>query len=281
MSNGVNARLGEERWSGRAHRQVLAGGRAQGLWGFAIALALLAGCDPGPPQPMPGSAWQSSAGMEFAWIPAGSFEMGSPADEAGRDDDERQHEVRISQGFWMGKYEVTQGEWDAVTGENPSHFDPCDRCPVESVSWAEVDAFIRELNATEAGSGNAYRLPTEAEWEYAARAGTTGARYGELGEIAWYEANSEGRTRLVGAMQANTWGLHDMLGNVWEWTADWYGEYPSGLVTDPAGPSSGSERVLRGGGYRAEAVELRAANRIHFGRDFRRPNIGFRLVREE
>ena len=280
MSNGAHARLGRERLPARASKPLLAGGRAQGLWGFAIALALLAGCDPGPPQNPAGSAWQNPAGMEFVWIPAGSFEMGSPSGEAGRDDDERQHEVRISRGFWMGKYEVTQGEWEAVMGENPSHFDACEsRCPVENISWDDVQDFMRRLNEAESGSGYAYRLPTEAEWEYAARAGTPGARYGELGEIAWYAGNSESRTRLVGGKRANGWGLHDILGNVWEWTADRYGEYPSGAVTDPTGPSTGSGRVLRGGGWLAGAGEVRSANRLYFGTGVRRENIGFRLVR--
>ena len=138
-----------------------------------------------------GSRWTTSPDMEFVWIPAGEFLMGSPEDEKGRRENERQHEVRIGEGFWMKKYEVTQGEWEAVMGANPSSFDECGpRCPVERVSWGDVQRFIRRLNERETGRGYRYRLPTEAEWEYAARAGTSGARHGKLDEVAWYFANS-------------------------------------------------------------------------------------------
>ena len=221
-----------------------------------------------------GESWRNSLGMEFVWIPAGRFLMGSPEDEAGRLSDEIRHEVRISQGFWLGKYEVTQGEWETVRGTNPSDFAECGpRCPVEDVSWVDTQEFIRRLHGRESGNGYEYRLPTEAEWEYAARAGTVGATpagdlriLGEhnapvLDGQAWYGGNSgvayaggydcsgwEGRQyasercgpQAVGLKGANGWGLHDMLGNVWEWTGDWYGEYPSGAVTDPQGPGMGS-----------------------------------------
>ena len=219
--------------------------------------------------------------MEFARIPAGTFVMGSPEDEEGRYDREGpQHEVRISQDFWIGKYEVTQAEWEAVTGKNPSHFKDCGaRCPVEQVSWEDAQEFIRKLNEREFGSGYVYRLPTEAEWEYAARAGTTGARHGELDEIAWYYDNSTGTTHPVGQKRANAWGLHDMLGNVWEWTADWFGDYPGGAVTDPTGPSTGSGRVLRGGGWCYYAWYVRSANRSGHSPGRRSGYIGFRLVR--
>ena len=210
--------------------------------------------------------------MEFVRIEAGSFLMGFP---------ERQHEVRIRQGFWLGKYEVTQREWEAVMGTNPSRFSSCGRCPVERVSWNDTQEFIRRLNELESGRGYVYRLPTEAEWEYAARAGTTGARYGELGEIAWYDDNSGGETHPGGEKQANAWGLHDMLGNVWEWVGDWFGEYPSGAVTDPRGPGTGSRRVIRGSCWSCSARSIRAewrasaspGRRDHYG------GVGFRLVR--
>ena len=223
-----------------------------------------------------GESWTNSLGMEFMWIPAGRLLMGSPEDEEGRDFDELQHEVRISEGFWMGKYEVTQREWESVIGSNPSFYKDCGpRCPVEKVSWFDTEEFTQRLNGRESGKGYRYRLPTEAEWEYAARAGTTGAWYGELGAIAWYDENSGDRTQPVGQKGANAWGLHDMLGNVYEWTADWYGGYPSGLVTDPHGPSSGSDRVFRGGSWSGSVRGVRSG---HLPGD--RSNIvGFRLVR--
>ena len=237
---------------------------------------------PGAPPTSATESWTNSLGMEFVSVPAGSFVMGSPQDEEGRHLSERQHGVRISQGFWMGKYEVTQGEWEAVMGTNPSYFNECgSRCPVERVSWYDVQEFIRRLNERESGNGYVYRLPTEAEWEYAARAGTTGARYGELDEVAWYEANSGETTHPVGQKGANAWGLHDMLGNVWEWTAGWYGDYPTGSVTDPEGPSAGSGRVFRGGGWLRGARYVRSANRNYDSSRRRGYGIGFRLVRTE
>ena len=225
---------------------------------------------------------RSPSGMEFVRVPAGRFVLGSPESEAGRGADEAQREVRITQGFWIGKYEVTQGEWAAVMGENPSYFKECgSRCPVERVSWQDVQEFIRKLNDSESAKGYAYRLPTEAEWEYAARAGTAAPRYGELGELAWYYGNSGGRTHPVGQKRANGWGLHDMLGNVIEWTADWYGEHPADAVTDPLGPGAGSKRVSRGGGWGGSARGVRSAGRFNFAPGHRSSLIGFRLVRTE
>ena len=227
-----------------------------------------------------GESWTNSLGMEFMWIPPGGFLMGSPEDEEGRRVDELQHEVRISEGYWMKKYEVTQGEWESVMGANPSRFSDCGpRCPVEQVSWFDAEEFIQRLNGRESGNEYRYRLPTEAEWEYAARAGTTGARYGELGEIAWYDENSGERTHPVGQKQANAWDLHDMLGNVWEWTGDWYGRYPSGSVTDPQGPSTGSYRADRGGGWNYYATSVRSAYRNQYSPGSPSRYIGFRLVR--
>ena len=229
-----------------------------------------------------GSPWTNSVGMEFERIPAGEFLMGSLSYEEGRFSNERQHEVRISQGFWIGKYEVTQGEWESVMGSNPSSFDECGSpCPVETVSWNDVQEFVRRLNERETGRGYRYRLPTEAEWEYAARAGTTGARHGELDEVAWYRDNSGTSTHPVGQKRANAWGLHDMLGNVREWTGDWYGEYPAGKVTDSGGTSKGPYRVARGGGWNADAWGVRSALRSYDSPGYRFNIIGFRLVRTE
>ena len=182
----------------------------------------------------------------------------------------------------MGKHEVTQGEWEAVMGQNPSGFEDCgSRCPVEQVSWEDAQEYVRRLNEREAAAGSSarYRLPTEAEWEYAARAGTVGARYGELDEIAWYWDNSGATTHPVGGKPANAWGLHDMLGNVSEWVSDWLGDYPSAAVTDPTGPSTGPYRVNRGGGWYFNARYVRSANRSTLSSGNRADNIGFRLVR--
>ena len=229
-----------------------------------------------------GDSWTNSLGMEFAWIPAGSFFMGSPKGEKNRSRDERQHVVRISEGFWMSKFEVTQGDWEALMFEkNPSKFKKCgSRCPVENVSWDDVQKYIRRLNGREPGMGYLYRLPTEAQWEYAARAGTTGPRYGELKQVAWHFTwRSSHRPHPVALKQANRWGLHDMLGNVWEWTADWYGQYPTGPVTDPSGPTTGSDRVRRGGSWNALGGRVRSAFRGHYAPNGRSGDIGFRLVR--
>ena len=257
--------------------------------GFGLVLATRwdSGPKETPTQREVGASWTNSLGMEFAWIPAGRFLMGSPEDEEGRFPGERQREVGISEGYWIKKHEVTQGEWVTVMGTNPSEFSSCGpRCPVENASWRDMQELIRRLNALDAGRAYGYRLPTEAEWEYAARAGTTGARYGELDAIAWHGHNSGYRTHPVGQKRANAWGLHDMLGNVWEWTGDRYGGYPFGSVTDPRGPESGSYRVIRGGGQGSDAREVRSANRFNSDEYSLRPghryfNIGFRLVRTE
>ena len=217
-------------------------------------------------------------GMEFVRIPAGEFRMGSTSSEAS-DREQPVTQVRISRGFWLGKYEVTQAEWQGVMGTNPSKFFGCAQCPALYVSWDEVQEFIGNLNAR--GRGPRYRLPTEAEWEYAARAGTTGDRYGNLDAIAWYGDNSGGRTHPVGQKAPNAWGLHDMLGNVSEWVADWHDDYPGGVVTDPRGPVSGSHRVSRGGGLIPFARYSRASFRNFGGPGIRSILIGFRLLRTE
>ena len=219
--------------------------------------------------------------MEFVRIPAGSFLMGSPEDEESRNINERQHEVRISRDFWIGKYEVTQEEWQAVMGTNPSRFMGCARCPVERVSWGDTQEFIKKLNERESPAGHRYRLPTEAEWEYAARAGTTEAHYGELDSVAWYCDNSDKRTHPVGQKLANAWGLHDMLGNVWEWMDDWYSRYTGSEMTDPRGPATGTRRVVRGGSRHVYADRVRFAIRCSFLPGIRRGTIGFRLVRTQ
>ncbi|MCU0918535.1 MAG: bifunctional serine/threonine-protein kinase/formylglycine-generating enzyme family protein [Planctomycetes bacterium] len=223
----------------------------------------------------------NSIGMKLVWIPPGEFLMGSPQSEEGRFDGEGpQHRVTLTRGFYLGVYEVTQRQWLSVMGRNPSGFQG-DDLPVETVSWEEAVEFCRKLSVKE---GVAYRLPTEAEWEYACRAGTTG-RYGfgdsdsSLGEYAWYESNSGNQTHAVGQKRPNAWGLHDMHGNVWEWCQDWYGEYASGSVPDPLGPASGGDRVSRGGSWLNGARDCRSAFRAWDTPDDRGSYLGFRLAR--
>ena len=216
--------------------------------------------------------------MEFVLIPAGTFKMGS---DSGDPDERPVRQVTMSKPFYMGKYEVTQGQWQAVMGNNPSLFQGDPKGPVDQVSWDDAQVFISKLNAME--GGQRYRLPTEAEWEYAARAGSTTAySFGndpkQLGDYAWYRGNSERRTHPVGQKRPNAWGLHDMLGNVWEWVQDWEGRYAAGSVTDPPGSASGTYRMRRGCGWNNEANVCRVSNRysvVGFRDDF----LGFRVVR--
>ena len=224
--------------------------------------------------------------MEFVWIEPGVFQMGSPDSESGRGSDEGPvHEVQISKGFWLGKYEVTQGQWEAVMGRNPSEYTGDDRRPVEQISWNDVQDFIARLNAAEAA---VYRLPTEAEWEYACRAGSTtrwsfGDNESLLGDYAWYSGNnSPSGTKAVGGKLPNAWGLYDMHGNVWEWVRDRYdsGYYNSSPRVDPLGPDTGSDRVRRGGYFGDNRpVNLRSAYRYYDSPGDRYRGIGVRLVR--
>jgi formylglycine-generating enzyme required for sulfatase activity len=221
-----------------------------------------------------------SLGLPMRWIPAGRFTMGSSSSEEGRDSDESQHEVVLSGDFFLAETECTQGQWEVVMGSNRSHFKG-KNLPVEQVSWGEAVEFCRKLTAKQRQEGVLpegweWRLPTEAEWEYAARAGTTGARHGELDTIAWHGGNSGSETHGVKGKEANAWGLHDMIGNVWEWCGDWYGDYPTGSVTDPTGPGSGSFRVLRGGSWGYVAGNARSAKRFRLDPGLRDFVLGFR-----
>ena len=175
----------------------------------------------------------------------------------------------------MAEVPVTQRLWQAVAGSNPSEFKGADR-PVEQVSWSDCDGWLRKANSMTGGPN--LRFPTEAEWEYAARAGTTRPRYGELEAIAWHRGNSGDKTHDVKGKNPSIWGLHDMLGNVWEWCSDWHGEYPIGRVTDPIGPSSGSLRVRRGGSWFSHASAVRSAVRSGLAQGIRSNNLGFRPV---
>jgi len=233
----------------------------------------------------------NSLGMEFVYLPPGTFMMGSPPDESSRDDDEKQHRVTLTTGFYMQTTEVTQGQWHAVMGYNHSGFSYCgDDCPVENVSWHDVQSFIRKLNQRE-GSGT-YRLPTEAEWEYAARAGSTtdfangdisetGCAYdSNLDAMGWYCGNASKKTHPVARKQPNAWGLYDMHGNVYEWCRDWSGNYPLNSVTDPTGPSTGSRRVFRGGSWLSLAESCRSADRNGIEPGSLKNRLGFRLWRK-
>ena len=217
----------------------------------------------------------------MVYITGGTFTMGCTS-EQGSDcynDEKPAHQVTVSS-FRMGKYEVTQAEWEAVMGSNPSSFKNCPNCPVENVSWNDVQNFLRRLNELTGGN---YRLPTEAEWEYAARGGKGSNGYkhsgsDNIGAVAWYEDNSGNRTHPVGEKAANELGLYDMSGNVMEWCSDWYGYYSRGDQTNPKGPSTGSDRVFRGGEWDFDARHCRVSIRFGNHPEYRDYSSGFRLV---
>ncbi|MBM4142452.1 MAG: formylglycine-generating enzyme family protein [Lentisphaerae bacterium] len=233
-------------------------------------------------------------GLAMQWCPPGEFLMGS---ENGDEDEKPVHRVRLTKGFWMGRTEVTQAQWEAVMGKealritNPSKFKGPDR-PVERVGVAppggdtfwHCAVFCRKLTERERAAGRlqegfSYRLPTEAQWEYACRAGSKEDYAGDLDAMAWYKANSGGQTHGVAQKQANAWGLYDMHGNVWEWCADGYGKYPTDLVVDPAGPGETPDKVIRGGSWRNGAAYCRST--VREKADFLYPlnsTIGFRVV---
>jgi formylglycine-generating enzyme required for sulfatase activity len=225
--------------------------------------------------------YTNSIGMKFVLIPAGSFSMGSPEAEPGRSTDESpQHLVTLTSAFYLGVTEVTQGQWQTIMGDNPSRFRDADR-PVENVSWSDCQEFLRRLNERE--KTDRYRLPSEAEWEYACRAGSStrfsfgddvglsatgdklryyfGDQRGDLDSYAWYGNISGNQTHPVAQKKPNAWGLYDIYGNAAEWCADWYGPYPDSRVTDPKGPSQGTSRVLRGGSYGFDTWSVRSARR--------------------
>jgi len=240
----------------------------------------------------PGGDITNSLGMSFKSLPAGTFTMGSPSNpaEPERSSDETQHQVMLSS-FYMQTTEVTQSQWKAVMGNTIApHFIACgDTCPMEQVSWNDIQTFLTALNGR--GDGT-YRLPTEAEWEYAARANSTTAFANggitntycspvdtNLDAMGWYCGNADSKTHPVQGKQANAFGLYDMHGNVWEWVQDWYGTYPTGAVSNPTGPSSGSNRVIRGGSWSNGAQGCRSAGRDSVLPGGRRYYVGFRLVR--
>ena len=221
----------------------------------------------------------NSIGMEFVLIPAGTFMMGSPDSDAGAFDREKPaHRVTISQPFYLGKYPVTQEQWAAVMGNNPSLFKGNPHSPVEQVSWYDVHVFLHKLNEREKGGD--YRLPTEAQWEYACRAGTGSSRYHpDVNAIAWYTGNSNNQPQPVGQQLPNAWGLYDMLGNVWEWCYDGQREYMADAAVDPVGPTgAGDRRVIRSGSWLAPALVVRAAHRYWNAPGYRGDRLGFRCA---
>ena len=224
----------------------------------------------------------SATGIQMAFVKGGCFQMGSVSGD-GYDDEKPVHEVCVND-LYMGRHEVTQGQWQKVMGSNPSNFRNCGSdCPVEKVSWNDVQEFLRKLNSQ---TGKKYRLPTEAEWEYATRSGGKDEKYAGTGnentlvDYAWYKSNSEKKTNPVGRKKPNGLGLYDMSGNVWEWCDDWHGEnyYANSPKDNPQGPAAGSARVLRGGCWGNDPNGTRTTNRYRNNPGKRYSFIGFRLT---
>ena len=232
----------------------------------------------------------NSIGMKLKQIPAGTFRMGSPSGESDRDEDEDQHQVTISKSFYMGCNEVTQGEWKEVMSTEPwkqkNYVREGDDYPAVYVSWNDAVRFCQKLSDRE---GKTYRLPSESEWEYACRGGSTGRfSFGddelEVGNYVWFYQNTvrlgEDYAHKVAEKKPNLWQLYDMHGNVWEWCGDWYGAYPDGPGIDPRGPDLGSARVLRGGSWSKGSHNVRCAKRYFDLPESRSGGSGFRLVLE-
>jgi formylglycine-generating enzyme required for sulfatase activity len=223
-------------------------------------------------------------GITLVPIPAGTFLMGSTDDEADRGDDEGpQTQVTLTREFFLGATDVTQGQYEAVMGANPSDFKRVGKdAPVEQISWDQAMAFCQKLTGREWNAGRlpaayTFTLPTEAQWEYACRAGTTEAYAGEPADMAWYDQNSGGTTHAVAAKQPNAWGLYDMNGNVYQWCLDWYGKYPGGSVRDWSGPATGTAHVLRGGSWYYSETYCRSAYR-DYDPGFVGNILGFRMA---
>ncbi len=248
---------------------------------LALAAILCGGCS--PKKIITLTIPDTTVQIMMRLIPAGNFMMGSPDSEQDRDDDEGpQHKVTITEPFYIGIYEVTQEQWEAVMGvmgDNPSYFEASGN-PVERVGWGDCEEFLYYLNAMNIGT---FRLPTEAEWEYACRAGNStrfsfgdDQDYSAVGDYAWYIFNSSDTTHTVGEKRPNAWGLYDMHGNVWEWCSDWYDVYDSESRIDPQGPPTGSGKVIRGGCWFSFPSDSRSASR-HSSNQWNE-KIGFRLV---
>lgn len=222
---------------------------------------------------------EPSTGMKFVFIKGGCYQMGDTFGD-GYYTEMPVHEVCVDD-FYIGQYEVTQGQWQAVMGNNPSNFKNCgSNCPVEQVSWNDVQEYVNRLNSR--SGENKYRLPTEAEWEYAARSGGKSEKYSggnDVDSVSWDYVNSDDMTHQVGTKSPNGLGIYNMSGNVWEWVQDWSGDYSSGSQDNPRGPSSGTVRVIRGGSWSNDAWSTRSAFRGADVPDSRDGNLGFRLAR--
>jgi len=249
--------------------------------------------------PRAASTITNTLGMKLVLIPSGEFLMGSPdSDSEALDDEKPQHRVRTMRPFYLGVTEVTQGQYRALNNENPSRFKGSDDLPVENVSWDDAIAFCNKLSEREGlkpyyqlgtgapSGGDGYRLPTEAEWEYACRGGnTTRYSFGDdatrLAEFGWYQGNSDRKTHPVGQKGPNAWGLYDMHGNVWEWCGDGYktSYYKESPPTDPSGASQAALRVLRGGSWSSRPRFARSALRYGYTPALRRDDVGFRVAR--
>jgi formylglycine-generating enzyme required for sulfatase activity len=254
--------------------------RRSGVLVAAAALLLLAWGPPrGASEPRVGDTEVNSPGMSMVWIPAGRFEMGSPPGAPLRQEEETLHEVVLTRPFRISATEVTQEQWTTLMPFNRSPQEGADR-PVTSVSWRDAVEFCRRLSEKE---GVSYRLPTEAEWEYACRAGghDPGLETSARDEIAWYADDSGGTTHPVATKEPNAWGLFDTLGNAAEWTADAYGPYPEAdEVRDPTGAADGATKVVRGGAFRSFPPALRCAARTGMSQAYQVPHVGFRVVRD-
>jgi formylglycine-generating enzyme required for sulfatase activity len=287
--------------SGQIWRQWRAGAALAGLAAFAIGPSpTMAGAEspggatatapvakPATPDQVAAFATQLAAatGIKLVKIAAGTFVMGSMAGPGVSFEDEvPSTKVTLTKDFYLGATDVTQGQYQAVVGTNPSSFKSAGTdAPVESLTWAEAVAFCKILTERERAAGRlpesmAFALPTEAQWEYACRAGTTGPTAGDLDLMAWYDQNSGKTTHPVGQKQPNAWGLYDMNGNVWQWCSDWYGLYPGNAATDPTGPETGVGHIGRGGGW-CDGTELcRSATRFYISPELRLNFLGVRVA---
>jgi formylglycine-generating enzyme required for sulfatase activity len=233
-----------------------------------------------PPKRDASNDYLNSIGDRMIWCSPGKFRMGSPETETGRSQDETPHEVNLTRGFWIGAHEITQAQWKLVMGAFHKSYRKQfgTACPVTHVSWEDAVAFCEKLSARE---GGVYQLPTEAQWEYACRAGTTGPYSTEgvaVGEFSWHVGNSKGHPHLVGEKVRNHWGLQDIHGNVFEWCSDWYAPYPNSAVTDPSGPGTGKTKVYRSGAFDMPAASHRSAFRGFLDPRQHASNLGFRVA---